>query len=65
MNNTLQADIGGMQTLSLEEIDEVGGGISPGVSYAIRVGLALTAVSGVGVAIGFGAAAVIYYYNQP
>jgi len=67
INNTLQAGVGGMQNLSLEEIDAVSGGITvtPGVAYAIRVGLALTAVSGVGALIGFGAAGAIYYFNQP
>lgn len=60
MNLTPQT-ITGMQTLSLEEIDEINGGISAGVGYAIRVGLALTGVGAVGIVIGFGAYAAIEY----
>lgn len=65
MNTTLQTSTGNLQTLSLDEIDEVGGGISPGVGYAIRVGLALGGLGVAGVVIGFGAYAAIQYLNEP
>jgi hypothetical protein len=42
------------------EVDSVGGGISPGVGYAIRVGLAFGALGVAGVVVGGLAAYAIY-----
>jgi len=54
----------GIQEMNQDEIDAVSGGISPGVTYAIRVGLAFGALGAVGVVVGGVAAYAIYEYNK-
>ena len=61
----IENKIAGIQTLSLEEIDEVSGGLEPSLVYAIRVGAMMSVGGLVGVGIGFAAGAAIYYFNQP
>lgn len=65
MNNMSMNQVAGIQTLSLEEIDEVSGGLSPGMAFAGRVALGLAATGVVGMALGATAAYAIYYFNQP
>ena len=54
-------EVSGLQVLSMDEIDEVSGGNAQVVRYAIRVGLGLAAVGGIGVVVGVAAAAGMYY----
>ncbi|WP_139335392.1 hypothetical protein [Janthinobacterium sp. TND4EL3] len=53
-------DFCGIQELNEFEVDSVGGGISPGVVYAIRVGLAFGGLGVAGVVVGGLAAYAIY-----
>lgn len=64
MNTTTLQPAFAIQELSATEIDEISGGISPGVGFAIRVGIGLIGLGAGGVIVGGLAAYYIYSCAQ-